>query len=105
MQAGKLRVLVTLTKPSQSLSGGNASVTYPSQGTAWANMEAIGGTVPGVTMEADYRFTLRYRSDITPRWRLEIPGSPARVFAIVRPPQDPDGRRAQLVIFAKEILA
>ena len=103
--AGALGTLLTLKVPSQSLSSGNAAVTWTSQGDVWAEMEAIGGTVPGLTMEADYRFTLRYRSDVTPRWRLEIAGSPPRVFAIVRPPQDPDGRRVQLVIFAKEVLA
>jgi head-tail adaptor len=65
-------------------------------------MEGIGGTFVGLTMEADYRFTGRYRTGITPRWRLEL-GS--RVFAIVRPPQDPDGKRVTLVIYAKEILS
>lgn len=102
MRAGDLDVRAVLKAPSQSVSSGNATPVWTTQDTAWAKMEGIGGTFVGLTMEADYRFTLRYRTDVTPRWRIEV-GS--RVFAIVRPPQDPDGMRAKTVIYAKEILA
>jgi head-tail adaptor len=102
MRAGELPYLVTLKSPSQNVVSGDATVVWTTQDTAWMQMEGIGGTFIGLTMAADYRFTGRYRADITPRWRLEL-GS--RVFAIVRPPQDPDGKRIQIVIFANEILA
>jgi len=105
MRAGQLNTLVTLKKPSQSVTSGNASVTWTSQGNVWAKMRGIGGTPAGLTMEADYEFEVRFRSDVTPRWRLEMAGSPTRVFAIVRPPQDPDGKRVKVLIYAKEILA
>lgn len=103
-RAGARDVLVTLQAPSETVSGGNASIPYPTQGTAWMRMEGLSGTNrAGLTAEAGYRFTTDYRSDITPRWQLAF-GSPLRTFQIVSA-VDPDGLHRDLTIFAQEILA
>jgi SPP1 family predicted phage head-tail adaptor len=104
MRASDLDYRVTLELPSQSIASGNATPVWTTQDTAWAKMEGIGGTFAGLTMEADFRFTLRYRTDVTPRWRIGLSGT-SRKFTIVRPPQNEDGKRVDLVIYAKEILA
>lgn len=104
MRASDLDYRVTVELPGQTVTSGNAQPTSPVQDTAWAKMEGIGGTFPGLTMEADYRFTLRYRTDITPRHQLGLSGT-SRKFKILRPPQDEDGRRESVVIYAKEILS
>lgn len=96
---------LTLESPADTVDGsGNATVVWTVAVTVWGEYEGLGGTILGTTAEGDARFTIWYRTDITPRWRIGLSGT-ARKFAIVTPPQDRDGRRYEMVILAKEILA
>lgn len=102
-RSGARNYQVTLEQSSQTVSSGDASQTWTTVDTVWAQMEAIGGRMIGVTMEADWRFTMQYRSDITSRWRLGLVGT-TRKFNILSV-QDPDGRQFDLVAMTKEVLA
>lgn len=103
MRAGDLNRQVTLEAPSDSVAAGEATLTWPVQATVWARMEGLSGLDrSGLTAEVEYRFRLRYRSDVTPRWRLGLVGT-TRKFGVVSA-IDPDGRRTELVILARELI-
>lgn len=94
---------LTLESPSQTVASGVASQVWTSQASVWGQFEGLGGTILGTTAEGDARFTIWYRSDITPRWRIGLSGT-NRKFAI-QSIRDPDGRKYEMVILAKEVLA
>lgn len=105
MQAGKLRHRITLEAPNESVTSGEPSIPWPVQATVWGSMEGLSGTSrSGITAEAGVRFRIRYRSDITPRWRVGLEGT-ARKFQIVVPPMDPDGRGRELILVTQELIA
>lgn len=93
---------VSLIALSQTVAAGVATQVETVQDTPWARFEGIGGTMLGLTMEADYRITLSYRTDINPRWLI---GVGTRRFKITRPAQDPDGKQERTVLYANEVLA
>lgn len=97
---------VTLEAPGETISSGEPTIPWTVQATVWAEMEGLSGSDrTGIVSETSYRFTIWYRSDITPRWRLGLSGSnPPRkfqIFSLV----DPDGRRDEQVIIAQEMIA
>jgi SPP1 family predicted phage head-tail adaptor len=97
MHAGELRHRVTLKSPSTT--GGDAAVAYTTKATVWAAFQELSGTdASGLVAEAVARFRMRYRSDLTPRWRLELG---TRVFEI-ESISDRDGRRESLEGIARE---
>ena len=101
MQAGKLRHRLTLEAPSETVSTGEPTVPWPVQATVWGSMEGLSGSDrTGIVSETSYRFKIRYRSDITPRWRIGLSGTERKfqIFSLV----DPDGRRREQVIVAQE---
>jgi len=103
---GARNTLLTLEEPSETVVNGNATVVWTVRGTAWAKMEGLGGSEGDLSALGNYRFTTGFRRDvnITSRWRLGLKGT-ERKLQIAAPPQDPDGRRRELVIMATEILA
>jgi len=99
---GALRYRVTLEEPSNVVVNGNATIVWTVRATVWASFEADTSREARLTGEATYRIGLRYRGDVTARWRVGLGAS--RKFTIVAPPQDPDGRRRELHVLATEIL-
>ncbi len=102
MRGGHLRRVVTLESPSET--SGDVAVTWTVVATVGAEMLGLGGSeASGIHAEADYRFRIRFRSDltITPRWRLGLGAT--RKFNITSV-VDPTGRREELVIVAREIV-
>lgn len=104
LRAGQLNHLFTLEEPTESVAAGEATVVWTVKGTAYGSLEADRGSEDRVTAQLGYLVTLRYRSDITARWRLGLKGT-ARKFQITAPPMDPDGRRRELQVRAIEVLA
>ena len=101
MRAGELRIPFRLEKPAETIVAGKATPKYVDQGLAWGSFEGLTGTDRGgITANAEYRIRLRYRTDITPFWRLRWG---TRVFGIISV-VDPAGRRQELVVFASEVL-
>src|SRR6267378_6321330 len=93
--AGALNTAITLESPAET--GGDAVVTWAVAATVWAEKLGLGGAEQsGIDASADYRFRLRFRDDITPRWRIGLVGY-SRWFQIVSI-IDPDGRNRELLI-------
>lgn len=104
MRIGELRQRLTLEAPSETVTAGEASVPWPVQATVWGSMQGLTGTDRGgLTAEVEYRIRIRYRADVSPRWRIGRPNS-SRKFGIISA-IDPDGRRRELVILAREMIA
>jgi head-tail adaptor len=102
MRAGQLRHRFELQAPAATVAGGDVTPAYDSRGFAWGELEGLTGTNRGgITAEAEYRIRVRFRADLDPRWRV-VSGS--RVFGIISA-VDPDGRRRELVLLAREILS
>lgn len=104
MRAGNLRHRITLEAPAETVTSGVASVPWPVQATVWADWQGLSGAdTTGLVAETANRFRIRYRSDITPRWRIGLADTP-RKFQIVSV-VDPDGRQNEQIIIAQELLA
>lgn len=79
MQAGKLDRRITLLKPTTAQdSYGAMTEAFASDGTVWANVKQVDG---GESFQDDQHtakktlvFTIRYRSGITPSWRVQFDG-------------------------------
>lgn len=95
MRAGELNQLFTLEEPSQSVVSGVATVVWTVRATVWGQLLAEDGGEDRLTATAKYRAKIRYRTDITSRWRLGRSGT-ARKLQILNPPQDPTGAREEL---------
>lgn len=105
MQAGKLRHRLTLEEPNESTNTGDAVIPWNVRATVWGAMEGLSGTTrTGIAAESGVRFRIRYRSDITARWRVGLNGT-SRKFLLVSPPIDEEGRRRELVLITQEKLA
>jgi SPP1 family predicted phage head-tail adaptor len=99
-----MRHMVTLEKPTEAVTSGEPSVPWPVQATVWAQMEGLSGSDrTGIVSETSFRFRIRHRADITPRWRLGLVGTVRKfqIFSLV----DPDGRRREQIIIAQEMTA
>lgn len=98
MHAGRTNTLLALEEPTEVVTNGDASVPYIQRGMAWCQVEWLGGSTLGATVQANVRIRTRFRSDVTiaPGWRL---GGKFLVTAV----GDPDGRRRELIILANEV--
>ncbi|MGH2406182.1 MAG: head-tail adaptor protein [bacterium] len=74
----------------------------------WTTIATVRSLIQGLTMqerelfaEADYRFPIAYRTDVTPRQRLGLVGT-LRKFAITSV-LDQTGQQKELMIFAREL--
>lgn len=104
MEAGKLRHRLTLEEPAQTVAAGEPSIPWTIRATVWGSWEGLSGTNrSGIVAETANRFTIRYRANLTPRWRIGLAGT-ARKFQILSV-VDPDGRRKELTIVAQELIA
>jgi head-tail adaptor len=106
VRAGELDRLFTLEEPSDSVVAGEATVVWTVKGESWGSLEGTSGSEGRLSADGGYLITMRHRSDltITSRWRLGLKGT-AQKFSITAPPQDPDGRRREMLIRATEVLA
>lgn len=95
MRAGRLNQLLTLEEPSQAVVAGVGTVTWTTRATVWGRLEADYGDEGELLATANYSLTIRYRTDVTSRWRVGISGS-TRKLQILGPPQDPTGDRQEL---------
>lgn len=94
----------TLELPSQTVVSGVATPVWTTIATIWGEFEGIRGTLLGMTAELDARIKVWYRSDITARCRLGLVGT-TRKFLLQGPPQDPTGRKDELILPVREITA
>lgn len=95
MQAGRLNQLLTLEEPSQTVVAGVATPVWTVKATVWGRLEAEDGGEGELTATANYRAKIRYRTDITSRWRVGVPET-GRKLQILNPPQDPTGDHREL---------
>ena len=96
VQAGELRNLFTIERPNDA----SGSPQHVAQGTVWGSLSGLTGIEsPAIQANADHRIGLRYRADLTTRDRLRLG---TRVFELVSPPIDPDGRRRELELLVRE---
>lgn len=87
-----------LTRPSET--AGDAAVTYPVQATVWGSFEERGGAdFSGLVAESAAVFVIWYRTDVTPRWCVEMDG---RRFEIDSA-SDRAGRKVELELVTHEI--
>lgn len=109
MRAGALRHRVTLLQPTQTRGStfGDVQKSFASAGQVWAAMEPLRGrellAAQQLNSEARVRFRVRRSSvtaPVTATWRVDWGG---RIFDIVEPPVDPDGRGVELRLICAEV--
>jgi SPP1 family predicted phage head-tail adaptor len=99
LAAGKLSERVTLQAPAETRGAAYSDVkkAWADVATVWAAFEPLSGRelllAQQVNSEITVRFRLRYRADITAKWRVIYRG---RVFQIAAPPIDVGGRGVEL---------
>lgn len=105
MRAGLLRHRFTLEDPGQTVALGEAAIPWTVQATLYGDLRGFSGSATGLLPEADYRLTIRWRSDLEAnagRWRVGLVGTD-RKFAILSC-VDPTGRRERLELNLRETL-
>lgn len=111
--AGALRERLHFqSRPSVDDGWGNSNVgqgEFTTQFTRWAALQPrVGGeavTAARLDGRQPYLVTVRHGSDmrnVTTAWRLVDKNNTDRVFNIISPPADPDGRREWLEFLAEE---
>jgi SPP1 family predicted phage head-tail adaptor len=96
------RVTVEVGVPAQD-SAGQPIIAWAERARVWAERTAVGGSErfasQQIVAEADTRFVMRHRDDISPRETLRILGDAGRYYDVKR--VEEIGRRAGLTIWAK----
>ena len=106
LEAGKLNRRITVLKKQLGASqNGYRAETWVQHGPArWAEMITTGGrelyAAQKVTPETTAVFRMRFTNAINTSMRLQLGN---RVFDILPPVNDVDGKRVELLISAKEI--
>lgn len=115
MQAGKLRNRITILRKTEGTpnASGEPTITWESLGTFYAGVMALQGSeafsVQQRNAEARHKIMMRFQPNIEFRRadgivRDEWDGSSAPDLDILDV-MDPDGRRRELVIYAREFTA
>lgn len=102
-RVGKKDRRFQLCKPTETV--GDAQVTYTPQGNpVWGSFEERGGAdFSGMVAEATAVIVIWHRSDVTPRWCVEMgAGASLRRFEIDSV-SDVDGRQVELELVCHEI--
>lgn len=103
LSAGRMRDRVTLRKwtPTNDASWG-PQPGWTDSATFWASVETVAATEKfaqqGVQTQVSHRVRLRHRADVTSKDRLVYRGRVLDILGI----HDPDGRKRELLIEAKE---
>ncbi|HEX7119399.1 MAG TPA: phage head closure protein [Longimicrobiales bacterium] len=105
MLAGRLRHRITIEHPvSAQNEYGEPVEDWATFAEAWASREDLAGreyfAAKQTLSEVTTRFRLRYIEGISPKMRILSDGL---AYKIVSPPQDPEGRRRELIIMAKRV--
>lgn len=107
MESGKLRHRGTLESPPSTLTARgqiDRAVAWTTVATVRVGLRAAaaGEIVRGRQMvaEATHVLTIRYRSDVTTQWRMTIGARTFHFLAV----SDPDDRRRELLIQARELV-
>lgn len=98
MDAGKLSERITLKRKSAARDAiGGEVITYPTVAVVWAYAEPIRGrkfeALRIAQSEIVVTFTIYYRADVQPDWRVEWRG---RDYALDGPPIDPGATKQWL---------
>lgn len=111
MNAGELDKKIQLLRPYalEDQLGAQATSYRPAGNPVWAKVEAVSGSeayFPDASKRAATqrrRFTVRYRSDVDPTWRLEFDGSTYDIVDVLDVPEGGAnrGRRRWLALLAE----
>lgn len=86
-----------LLRPSDS----TESVSFATVTQLWGSLSGLTGIEsPAIQARADHRIRFRYRSDLTPRDRLQMGDRVFEITSVV----DPDGRRRMLDVLVSEMV-
>lgn len=103
MRAGHMRERVTLLSKSvtRDVIGGEV-ITWVEEASVWADVEQLTGreyfSAQQVEAQAEIRFRIRYRTDITSAWRVEWR---EEQYEITAPPANVKMRNAELEIIGR----
>lgn len=105
INAGDLDRRITLQKPVVTRgSDGAENLAYSSVVTVWANYMAEGGKevylAKRTNAEVRALFQIRYRSGITPKWRVKFGNRYFEILFI----NDTNARQGELVLACKELV-
>ena len=95
---GTLRHKLTIHRPSET--AGDAVITDIVVASVWGEMLGLGSVDNGLSVQGEYRISIRYRSGLTPRMIFTHGTRRFQVSSIV----DPDGRRRELIVTGTEIV-
>ena len=99
LAAGTLGHRITLQEPTETRGAayGDVQKAWADVATVWAAFEPLSGRelllAQQVNSEITVRFRIRYRADVTAKWRVLLG---ARVFQIAAPPIDVNGAGVEL---------
>jgi SPP1 family predicted phage head-tail adaptor len=107
MHSSRLNRRCTLLRPVETQdSSGHAAVTYATDDDVWCAIETTGGServsVGAVYADASHTFTIRYRADVTPKWRVSYDARTFRLQAVL---DDRDERRFLRLLATEEVPA
>lgn len=105
MRAGLMRERVTLLSKSVTRDAiGGEVITWAEEDEVWADVEQLTGReyfgAQQIESEAEIRFRIRYRTDVTSAWRIEWRDTE---YEIVAPPANVKMRNAELEIIARDV--
>jgi SPP1 family predicted phage head-tail adaptor len=103
IRAGELRDRVTIQQPTTTSGGAwGPQPGWSDLTTVWAKVLRVAASErsvqDGVQSVVSHRITMRYRPDLTSKHRLVYRGRPLDIVGV----NDPDGRRHELLIEARE---
>ena len=104
--AGRLNKRVTLQSATAARDGhGQPVETWADVATTWAAVEPIRGreyfAAQQVTAETTHRITLRYRSGVSPQWRVVFGSRTFRIESVINPLE----KNERLELMCVEVLA
>lgn len=104
IRAGALRKRIVIQSATETRDAVNdVLTTWATFGSRWARMRPLRGRelfeAQQLTASVDTEFSCRFLAGVTAGMRVLL-GS--RVFSIVSPPIDPDGRGRELVLLTRE---
>ena len=110
MRAGELRHRLTLQAPVETRSAnGDFVPSWQTVATVWAGIKSIRGQEfwagAQVYAEASHEIRLRYRTDVRPHWRLAWDERTGTRYLDILGVLDPDGKRSDLVLPCREVVA
>jgi len=93
MAIGKMNKRVLLQyRQDVTDAGGGRAITWVDKETVWAEVKPLRGEdqihAMGLRYPITHRITIRYRSDVTPEWRIQYDSRSFNIHAKVDPDED-----------------